>query len=389
MAMNGSSARAAPRRWFAGACLAVLAGLAQACGSSRVPASTDARSTSAAQVFPDTGWERIADPTSVGYTRAGLDRVHSMLSAMNTTGMVVVVGGRVLLEHGDIDTLSYLASARKSVLSMLYGKYVANGTIRLDETLRDLGLDDRGEAGPLLPQERAATVEHLLMARSGIYHPASNPGDNLADAPPRGSQKPGAYYLYSNWDFNALGTIFEQKVGRGIYDALETDIARPIGMQDWNRAIHRRTGDTTRSIHLAYHMTFSTRDMARIGYLMLRDGQWRGTQVIPRDWVERSVRPWTRVTDMNPPPLRNQRAGYGYLWWIWDGREPRDVFDGGYSARGAYGQYIAVIPRLDMVVAHKVAVPPEKNVSMAEFERVLDALVAARCAKVPTSTVCP
>jgi CubicO group peptidase (beta-lactamase class C family) len=302
---------------------------------------------------------------------------------MNTTGMVVVVGGRVLLEHGAIDSLSYLASARKSVLSMLYGKYVADGTIRLNETLRELGLDDRGEAGPLLPQERGATVEHLLMARSGVYHPASNPGDNLADAPPRGSQKPGSYYLYSNWDFNALGTIFEEKVGRGIYDALETDIVRPIGMQDWNRAIHRRTGDTTRSIHLAYHMTFSTRDMARIGYLMLREGQWRGTQVIPRDWVHGSVRPWTRVNEMNPAPLRAGKAGYGYLWWIWDGREPREVYDGAYSARGAYGQYIAVIPRLDMVVAHKVAVPPEKNVSMAEFERVLDALAAARCARMP------
>ena len=51
-------------------------------------------------------------------------------------------------------------------------------------------------------------------------------------APVRGSQKPGTYNLYSNWDFNALGTIFEKKTGRSIYDAFESDIARPIGMQD-------------------------------------------------------------------------------------------------------------------------------------------------------------
>ena len=53
-------------------------------------------------------------------------------------------------------------------------------------------------------------VEHLLSARSGVYHPASNGGDDLASAPPRGSQAPGAYYLYSNWDFNVAGAIFEQ-----------------------------------------------------------------------------------------------------------------------------------------------------------------------------------
>src|SRR5688572_834496 len=116
MIVNGLSSRTTPRRWFAGACLVALTALAQACGSSRPPASTDARSVSAAQVYPDTGWERIADPASAGYTRSGLDRMHTMLNGMNTTAMVVVVGGRVLLEHGDVDSLSYLASARKSVL---------------------------------------------------------------------------------------------------------------------------------------------------------------------------------------------------------------------------------------------------------------------------------
>jgi CubicO group peptidase (beta-lactamase class C family) len=115
----------------------------------------------------------------------------------------------------------------------------------------------------LSPQEKQATVRHLLMARSGIYHPASNSGDDLASAPPRGSQAPGSYYLYSNWDFNALGTVFEQETGRNIYDALESDLARPIGMQDWRRELQVRSGDTTRSVHRAYHMILSTRDMAR------------------------------------------------------------------------------------------------------------------------------
>jgi len=89
-----------------------------------------------------------------------------------------VVGGRVLWEYGDVSRRSYLASVRKSILAMLYGKYVANGTIRLDKTLEELGMDDhRG----LLPHEQQATIEHLISARSGIYHPAANPGDNTAE----------------------------------------------------------------------------------------------------------------------------------------------------------------------------------------------------------------
>ena len=192
--------------------------------------------------------------------------------------MMAVVGGRSLYEYGDLTTVSYLASVRKSVLAMLYGNYVANGTIKLNKSLADLSIDD---IGGLLPVERTATVADLLGARSGVYHEASNPGDNLADAPPRGSQKPGTYFLYSNWDFNALGTIFEQETGQNIYDALEKDIVRPIGMRDFDRATHQRTGDAARSQHLAYHMNFSTRDMARLGYVMLRDGEWNGRQIVP------------------------------------------------------------------------------------------------------------
>ncbi len=50
--------------------------------------------------------------------------------------------------------------------------------------------------------------------------------------------------LYSNWDFNALGGAFEIMTKRDIYDALESDLARPIGMQDFDRSIHRKTGDS-------------------------------------------------------------------------------------------------------------------------------------------------
>lgn len=332
----------------------------------------------ASPVFPAEQWERVADSALACYSPARLDDIRDRLQAMNTTGLMAIVGGRVLLQHGDVERPSPLFSARKSVTSMLYGGYVESGKIQLNMTLREMDIDD---ISGLLPQEREATVEHLLTARSGVYHPAANLGDNLPDAPPRGSQLPGAYFLYNNWDFNALGTIFERETGHDFYDAIETDIVRPTGMQDWRRELQPRTNDTKQSKHPACHLVFSTRDMARLGYLMLREGRWGNRQVIPSDWVRRSTRAVTHMSDMNPPKVREGHAGgYGYLWWVWEGREPREAFEGAYLAQGAYGQFIAVLPELDLVVAHKVDVSPyrpERQVSWEEFEQLMDAIVKA------------
>lgn len=289
--------------------------------------------------------------------------------------MVAVVGGRIVYEYGDLTRVSYLASVRKSILAMLFGKYVESGVIRLDRTLADLGIDD---IQPLSALEKSATVADLLGARSGVYHPASNPGDSLEFAPPRGSQKPGTYFLYSNWDFNALGTIFEQETKQSIYDALEKDLAIPIGMQDFDRRSHRRTGDATRSRHLAYHMNLSTRDMARVGYVMLRHGRWKDQQLVPEAWARRIVTVVTPVTEMNPESYRKGPFGYGYLWWIWDGPWNAGPYAGAYTGQGAVGQFITVLPKLDLVVAHKTVPGGNRNVSGAQYRELLDLLVNAR-----------
>ena len=369
--------RGARMRWrFVPIALAAITGLSCA----TAPAPTTQSGTAAAYasaVFPGTEWDRHDDPQSVGWSRAGLDSVRAMLETLPSTGFMAVVGGRVIFEYGDLDSLSYLASVRKSILSMLYGKYVENGTVNLDRTLTDMGIDD---VGGLTDAEKRATARHLITSRSGIYHAASNGGDDLASAPPRGSQAPGTYQLYSNWDFNAIGYIFEQQTGRDIYDALEIDLARPIGFQDWDRDAQRKGGDTTRSRFLAYHMWISTRDMARIGYLMLREGNWNGRQLVPREWVRETTRPVTRVWEMNPARHRQGPFGYGYLWWVWDGEWNRGPYEGGYSGLGAVGQHITVLPKLDLVVAHKTApMRGRRGVSHQQYLRLLDLLVRAHC----------
>lgn len=331
-------------------------------------------------VWPGATWDSIRDPRTAGWTRAGLDSVRAVLSTKETLGFVAIVGGRKLMTYGNIDTVTYLASARKSVLSMLFGKYVRNGTVDLNKTVADLGIDD---ISGLTDQEKQATVKDLITARSGVFHAASNAGSDAS--PPRGSQKHGTYFLYNNWDFNAAGAAFEIMTKRDIYDALESDLARPIGMEDFDRAQQHKSGDSTQSRWLAYHMYLSTRDMARLGYLMLRQGNWNGQQLIPADWVVESTRVFTPVHQLNPPENRRGPYGYGYLWWVWDGPQAKGAFEGAYDAQGAYGQYIIVMPKLDLVIAHKTrpdlrdAQGNARGVWDTDLAQILDVIVRSHC----------
>jgi CubicO group peptidase (beta-lactamase class C family) len=365
--------------WSLLAAAVVLAALISApsgCEASAQAAGREKTSSNDSFVYPAETWERINDPYSACYSADGLEKVREYVKTLDTTGLMVVVGGKVLFEYGDIKELSYLASVRKSILSILYGKYVTDGTIRLDTTLEELGITDNEG---LLPVEQKATIDHLITARSGIYHPASNSGDSTAYAPQRGSQKPGEYYLYNNWDFNCAGTIFEMLTRQVIYDALERDLAVPLGMQDFDRMRQRKSGNLKRSRFPAYHIWLSTRDMARIGYLMLREGEWDGRQIVPKAWVRKISRIKTPLEEMNPEPYRKGTFGYGYMWWIWDGPTAVGPYKGAYTASGAYGQYITILPALDMVIAHKTAVPPRKrSVQRNQYVGIIERLIAAR-----------
>ncbi len=328
--------------------------------------------------FPGQDWERVrpADLAAYGWEAAKLTATRTYIrDHAATTGLVVVDRGRVVFTYGDIEELSYLASARKSVLAMLYGRWVKDGTIKLDATLGEIGLDD---VGGLLPTEKQARVRDLITARSGVYHPASNSGDDLASAPARGSQTPGSYMLYSNWDFNAAGAAFELLTKRNIYDEVEAQLARPLGFQDWNRAAQRKSGDLSVSRHPAYHLWLSTRDMARIGLLMMNEGAWNGTQVIDREWVREIVSPVTPLTEMNPARRRQGYLGYGAMWWVWDGPAAKGPFKGAYTARGAIGQWITVLPAVRLVIAHKTNSIYERTTSWEAYERMLELLLDAR-----------
>lgn len=256
---------------------------------------------------------------------------------------------------------------------------------RSRQTVKELGLDDKE---PFLSIEERATLEQLLTSRSGIYLPSGNKDLDL-DMPKRGSEYPGTHFVYNNWDFNAAGTAFEKLTGKNIYDAVESDIARPIAMQDYDRSRQKKI--PTISVHSEYHFDLSTRDMARLGLLMQRGGNWNGKQIIPGDWVRYTTTLVTPFNDINPTSLhiagRPERWGYGAMWWVWDAPVfPGRIYDGplqgAYTAMGTGGQYITVLPKEDIVIAHKVNIDKDAraNISPEGYDAILAMVIDSKCA---------
>jgi CubicO group peptidase (beta-lactamase class C family) len=342
-------------------------------------------------VVPGAEWQQVA-PESVDYSSPKLEALRAWVKTQDTGSMTVIVQGRVIFSYGDVSHTSKIASVRKSVLGMLYGKYVADNTIDLDKTVVQLGLQDNV---PFLPIEEHATLVQLLASRSGIYlpehdHPEKLPAwDQGRYLPPRGSEYPGTHYVYNNWDFNAAGTAFEKLTHKGIYQALHDDLAVPIGMQDFDVAKQKKI-DAPGSVHPEYAMALSTRDMARLGLLMLDYGVWNGKTIFPADWVRYMTAPLTPFHDINPTGLRNEaepeRWGYGLLWWAWDvqtypGNVSMGFMQGAYSAMGTGGTFITVLPNRDMVVVHQVDI--DKNarasVSPSSYMAMLSMIANSYC----------
>src|SRR6185503_13513457 len=92
--------------------LALGLGLAATCARTTPPSAATSAAAQRSYVYPIGSWERWPSPEAAGYRSAGLDSARIMLSALPSTGLIAIVGGKELMEYGDIRVLSYLASVR-------------------------------------------------------------------------------------------------------------------------------------------------------------------------------------------------------------------------------------------------------------------------------------
>jgi CubicO group peptidase (beta-lactamase class C family) len=327
-------------------------------------------------------WSRHASLAEAGLSPLKMKSVEAVVFPLETSSMLILKKGKIAYSYGDIDTPSYLASARKSILAMLFGKYVLRGTINLDRTMGDLGIDD---IGVLTTEEKTATIRDLLTARSGVFHAAGSPGSS-SNGPVRGSHTRGSYFYYNNWDFNVIGAIFEKLTGKSIFEAFRDDLAIPLRLQDFDFNRQRMLGfKPARSKYLAYHFFLSCRDMARIGQLVANRGNWYGQQLIAAEWIDEMTK--TRVSASET----RTDSGYAYLWWKPDETRTGAAWRGSSMALGNYGQNILVMPAVDMVIVHRRYVTDEfaiarnlgetntdkTGVSNTQFMQICDLIVGA------------
>ncbi|MFC0410277.1 serine hydrolase domain-containing protein [Roseomonas elaeocarpi] len=319
---------------------------------------------------PHETWPSWPNPAAAGFDPARFARATALAQSLGSAGLFLVRDGRPLNGLGDPAWRANARSIRKSILCALFGIAVARGQVDLAATLRDLGIED---SEGLSEVERGATVADLLAARSGIMHPAGYESDWMKTLKaPRHAHAPGTHWCYNNWDFNALGTIFERCTGRGVPDAFAEELAAPLGMEDF------RPGDATHvpsaeSVHPAYPITLSARDLARFGLLWLNRGRWGDRQLVPADWVRASLEPLSDA---------GEDGAYGRLWWLSrDGTHLPGlrVPPGTYSARGWGGHHLIVVPAHDLVVVHRAQteVEPFRIVGKPAMGRILAALLGA------------
>jgi CubicO group peptidase (beta-lactamase class C family) len=291
-----------------------------------------------AQRVPADEWSAYVNVEEAGFDPAALDAARESWEALPSSAFMVVADGAVVAAWGDVDRRFMCHSVRKSFLSALYGIYWDRGEVELNKRLSDLGIDDHPD--PLLETEREARILDLLKARSGVFHPAAYAG--RTDSRPRGSEGPGRYFAYNNWDFNTLAYILRQETGAEVFTAFDEHFGRPLGMEDWRVADGYYHYERDKSRYPAYPFRMSSRDAARFGLLFAREGVWDGTRILSRNWVRRSTATYS---------IDSEVQGYGFMWWTY--LEPRFLQHGMYSALGVGNQMIAVLPELDMVIVNR------------------------------------
>jgi len=335
--------------------------------------------------WPGTEWKQ-ASPESEGFSAERLDALRSFLKTHQTNAMMVISRGHVVFEYGDTRLVSKVASVRKSMLSLLYGVEMQKGVkFDLDQTVEQLGLEDKT---PFLESEKHATLQQLLMARSGIYIRSGNEEQDKL-SPKRGSSFPGLRWFYNNWDFDAVGIAFEKIAHHDIFDALRDDLAIPLRFQDFDRS-RQRKNYVENSTHFEYATYLSTRDMARLGLLAISHGMWGKTLWADPGFLDFSVYPSTNFAGRNEFKAEGWtgRWGYGMLWWAWEvpmypGSVWTGPYQGAFSAMGTGGQYISAFPAYNLLVVHKVNIDqdPGRNVSEPTYMTILDMVLDAKCDK--------
>jgi CubicO group peptidase (beta-lactamase class C family) len=240
-----------------------------------------------------------------------------------------------------------IRSCTKSIISLLIGIAIEEGYIEDVDTPVLAFFPDR-TVDNLDPEKQAMTLEDLLTMSSGLrcrdsylysWHGLYRMWESddwvqfMLDLPMEA--EPGEKFEYCNGGSFMLSAILTETTGMTALEFAEEHLFGPLGITDVAWPINPQ------GISIGYSdLRMLPKDMARIGYLALQEGQWDGAQIVSASWIEESTREHISAT---------LEDGYGYQWW---------VDNGGFTmALGYGGQYIVVHPELDLVVVFTSELP--------------------------------
>ena len=343
----------------------------------------------------DSDWQTI-DPADTGWSAAGLEQVLAYAGEQRSSGMVILLHGRILAEGywevgppetGDAggypnlivdrtateQTVEDVASLQKSITSVLAGIARGEGVLNFDVPVNDyLGAGwSRAEA----EQEAAITVRHLLTMTSGL----DSRGGFVVPA--------GEQYMYNTPVYMKLLPVLEAATGQTLNEFMSGSLATRIGMSnsDWatrtwmppqlapggmapggmapgGMAPAGAAGMAPGSFNAAIAFRSSARDLARLGLLVLAEGMWNGDDIIgDPDYFTEAF-----------SPSQPFNEAYGLLWWLNGGttinerRSPvmkegtlmPSAPDDLVAALGGLGRKIYVVPSMGLVVSRLGDSPP-------------------------------
>ena len=246
------------------------------------------------------------------------------------------------------DSYSNSFSMAKSIVGLLVGCALDDGFIEsLDQPVSDFIPEfAQGDKANI-------TIRHLLTMSSGLsWDEAYSSLFSTTTQAYYGKflrklvtnqtviDEPGKKFNYLSGDTQLLSIILSQATGKSVADYMSVKIWSRIGAEhDAMWSLDREGG--TEKAYCCFNS--NARDFARIGRLVLNNGEWDGEQIVSKEYLEETLKPTTYLADKELGGIPTER--YGHKWWFTSHRNHQVIF-----ARGILGQYIFIIPDLDLVV---------------------------------------
>ncbi len=320
--------------------LAIFSVLISSCSPAPAPIQVPAPS-----YWPTQGWQ-TANPEDQGFDSAKLAEALQAIRAngINVHSITIIRNDQMILDAYfypyDGKTYHEIASVTKSVMTTLIGIAADQGLLDLDDRVLSF-FPDRKIANRGFWKNRI-TVRQLAGMTSGLACFSANDEQTLTEmgsAPDwvqftldlKVAHIPGTRFEYCSPGMHLLSAILQQATGMQTAEFARLNLFEPLGITDflWE-ADPAGYSDGWAGLYL------HPRDLAKIGFLMLHQGKWEDRQIVSAEWVSEATRLQKKT---------GQGDNYGYGWWV----PPADQFVE-FAAEGRGGQYIRVIPQLNMVI---------------------------------------